>query len=165
MEFNLFVFWQILCHHIWPVWLNVMLACCVDSNLKKKKKLCQLCQLTFQRCASLFFLFVCVYACADTLRVHVCVCVFFFPVYVVRMKKNKIKKKLGGVHGIQSVSVLANIVPSVWPVWLNVMLACCVDLHLHRTNKERHVQKLKMYVDARMSARFLCLCICMRCFF
>ena len=25
------------------------------------------------------------------------------------------------------------------------------------------VQKLKMYVDARMSARFLCMCICMRC--
>ena len=25
------------------------------------------------------------------------------------------------------------------------------------------VQKLKMYVDARMSERFLCMCICMRC--
>ena len=77
---------------VWPVWLNVMLACCVDSNLKKKKKLCQLCQLTFQRCASLFFLFVCVYACADTLRVHVCVCVcvcvcFFSSVCCTHEKK------------------------------------------------------------------------------
>ena len=64
-----------------------------------------------------------------------CVCMFFFfPVYVVRMKK-KIKKKLDGVHGIQSVSVLANIVPSVWPVWLNVMLACCVDSNLKKKKK------------------------------
>lgn len=45
------------------------------------------------------------------------------------MKKNK---KLDGVHGIQSVSVLANIVPSVWPAWLNVMLACCVDSNLKK---------------------------------
>ena len=85
-------------------------------------------------------LFVCVYACADTLRVHV----FFFSVYVVRMKK-KIKKKLDGVHGIQSVSVLANIVPSVWPVWLNVMLACCVDSNLKKKKKLCHFPTVRVF--------------------
>ena len=82
----------------------------------------------------------CADECAFSLYVYMhalirCVCMCFFsPVYVVRMNK-KIKKKLGGVHGIQSVSDLANIVPSVWPVWLNVMLACCVDSNLKKKKK------------------------------
>ena len=61
------------------------------------------------------------------------------------MKKNKIKKKLGGVHGIQSVSVLANIVPSVWPVWLNVMLACCVDSNLKKKKKLCHFPTVRVF--------------------
>ena len=74
-----------------------------------------------------------------------CVCMgFFSPVYVVRMNK-KIKKKLGGVHGIQSVSVLANIVPSVWPVWLNVMLACCVDSNLKKKKKLCHFPTVRVF--------------------
>ena len=90
---------------------------------------------------SVRFLCMCIYMHA--LIRCVCMC-FFSPVYVVRMNK-KIKKKLGGVHGIQSVSDLANIVPSVWPVWLNVMLACCVDSNLKKKKKLCHFPTVRVF--------------------
>ena len=74
-----------------------------------------------------------------------CVCMFPPPSVCCTHENKKIKKKLDGVHGIQSVSVLANIVPSVWPVWLNVMLACCVDSNLKKKKKLCHFPTVRVF--------------------
>ena len=148
--------WLVCCCCWQHAFLDVMLPCCMDSNLKKKKNLCQ---LAFQRCAS-FFSF------------------FFASTCIGQTKKSHVAKPWVEMARLLLLFVVGNT------LFFDVMLPCGMDstvsiwiemalLFVGRFCKWTHkcymcrkhcvVQKLKMYVDARMSARFLCMCICMRC--